>query len=380
MNVRGSACGVSFRTFEERSPVVGAQELLACHRRIEAHIHRTPVLTSRLIDEIVGATVFFKCENFQRMGAFKMRGAVHAIGRLSDSRKRKGVVTHSSGNFAQALALAAHCIGVKAYVVMPCTAPQVKKDAVLGYGGKIIECEASPQARESEADRIAEATGATFIHPSNDLDVILGQGTAGLELIQDHPDLNFMLAPVGGGGLLAGCALAGHHFGNNCKIIGAEPYRVDDAYRSLASGIIETNESSETIADGLKTMLGDQNFPIIQRHVDHIIRVDEQEIVARHEIDMGAHENRDRAICRRGSCWPRCEIGRSSRAPKSAWYSRAAMWTYENCLFKKAEKRRARDSNSQPVARHFISNEAANHSLTLLIGREKPVFVGFFCR
>ena len=213
------------------------------------------------------------------MGAYKMRGATHAILRLSDEQKVKGVVTHSSGNFAQALSLAAKRLGVKAHIVMPTSAPQVKKKAVLGYGGLIVECETTLEARMAMAEKIQKETGATFIHPSNDDNVILGQGTACIELLEDHRDLDYVVVPVGGGGLIAGTALAAHYFGKACKVVGGEPFEVDDAYRSLQSGKIETNETANTIADGLKTQLGDINFPIIQKYVDSIVRVTEQEIV-----------------------------------------------------------------------------------------------------
>ena len=255
------------------------QDLKDCHTRITPYIHRTPVLTSRLLNEISGTSIFFKCENFQRMGAFKMRGAANAILQLTEAQQSKGVVTHSSGNFAQALSLAAKSLGVKAYIVMPSTAPQVKKDAVKGYGGEIIECPPTLQDRENTSMQIQKEKGATFLHPSNDLDVILGQGTAALELLEDQKDLEYIFTPVGGGGLIAGTALAAHFFGTNCKVIGGEPFEVDDAYRSLQSGKIETNTSTNTIADGLKTQLGNINFPIIQKHVSEIIRVEEQEIV-----------------------------------------------------------------------------------------------------
>lgn len=253
--------------------------LLQCHERIKPHIHRTPVLTSRQINSMAGSELFFKCENFQRMGAYKMRGATNTILLLNEDQKKKGVVTHSSGNFAQALSLAARQLGVRAYIVMPSLAPQVKKDAVIGYGGKIIECEPTLDARNRSAKKIQIETGATFIHPSNDENVIIGQGTACLELLQDYPDLDFVVAPVGGGGLIAGTALSAHYFGNNCQVIGSEPFEVDDAYRSLQSGKIETNETTNTIADGLRTQLGDKNFPIILKHVSEIIRVAESEIV-----------------------------------------------------------------------------------------------------
>lgn len=256
------------------------KELVDCHQRIKKYIHNTPILTSRLINKVVGAKLFFKCENFQRMGAFKMRGAINVILQLTEEQRKKGVVTHSSGNFAQALSLAAQSIEVKAYIVMPSTAPQVKKDAVLDYGGIIIECEPTLQAREKVAQQIVQDKGATFIHPSNHIDVILGQGTACKELLEIHPDLDYIFSPVGGGGLIAGTALSAFYFGRNCKVIGGEPFMADDAYRSLESGIIESNITTNTIADGLKTELGDINFPIIQKHVEKIIRVTEEEIIS----------------------------------------------------------------------------------------------------
>lgn len=208
-----------------------------------------------------------------------MRGAANAILSLSDEERNKGVVTHSSGNFAQAVALAARQLGVKAYIVMPKNAPQVKKNAVLSYGGEIIESESTPIAREEMATKIQADTGATFLHPSNQDEVIFGNATAAMELLKEYPDLGYILAPVGGGGLIAGTALAAHYFGKNCKVIGGEPFEVDDAYRSLLSGKIELNDTTNTIADGLRTNLGDRNFPIIQKHVEKIIRVEEEEII-----------------------------------------------------------------------------------------------------
>jgi len=247
--------------------------------RLKNHVHKTAVISSRLIDEIAGTEIYFKCENFQRMGAFKFRGATNAILNLNEVQKQNGVVTHSSGNFAQAVALAAKNIGVKAYIVMPSNSPDVKQQAVKAYGGEITLCIPTLQDREDTANKIIAEKGATFIHPSNDTDVILGNATATIELLEDQPDLDVMLAPVGGGGLVAGTALAGHFFGNNCITIGGEPSAVDDAYRSLQSGKIETNETANTIADGLKTNLGDINFPIIQQHVHSIICVEETEII-----------------------------------------------------------------------------------------------------
>ena len=255
------------------------QQLVDCHERIKPFIHNTPVLTSRLLNEMVGAELFFKCENFQRMGAFKMRGATNAILQLPEEARKKGVVTHSSGNFAQALSLAAKSLGVPAYIVMPSSAPNVKIEAVRGYGGEVIVCEPTLAAREKASEQIRLEKGATFLHPSNDNEVILGQGTACKELLESYPDLNVVFAPVGGGGLIAGTALSAHYFGSECSVFGGEPFEVDDAYRSLISGKIETNSTTNTIADGLKTQLGDKNFPIIQKHVKGIIRVTEEEIV-----------------------------------------------------------------------------------------------------
>lgn len=255
-------------------------QLLACHDKIRPYIHRTPVLTSRLINAVVGAEVFFKCENFQRMGAYKMRGATHAILKLSSEERALGVVTHSSGNFAQALSLAAQILGVTAHIVMPSTAPEVKKKGVIEYGGIIYECEPTLAARNAMAREIQEKTGATFLHPSNDINVILGQGTAALELLEDYPNLNAIFVPVGGGGLIAGSVIATASKGKNCRVIGTEPFEVDDAYRSLQSGKIESNPTTNTIADGLKTQLGSNTLPVILEHVRTIVRVEEEEIIA----------------------------------------------------------------------------------------------------
>ena len=254
-------------------------DLIECHNRIKPFIHNTPVIKSSLINEMAQADIYFKCDNFQKMGAFKMRGATNAILQLSEDEKRKGVVTHSSGNFAQALSLAADSVGVKAFIVMPSTATEIKKTAVKGYKGELVECEPNLKAREIAAQEIVKSRGATFIHPSNDNDVILGQGTACKELLNEYNNLEYVLTPVGGGGLIAGSALAAKYFGNNCKVIGAEPFEADDAYRSLKSGKIETNETTNTIADGLKTQLGDKNFPIILNEVHSIIRITESEII-----------------------------------------------------------------------------------------------------
>ncbi len=255
------------------------QIVIEAGNRVAPFVHRTPVLTSRLLNEMAGAEVFFKCENLQKMGAFKMRGAINAIQQLSEAQKKAGVVTHSSGNFGQALALAAKNLGVNAYIVMPSSAPAVKIEAVKSYGGLVTITEPTLEAREKSAANIVAEKGAVFLHPSNDMNVILGQGTAALELLQDQPGLEYIMSPVGGGGLIAGTALAAHYLGNNCRVIGAEPMEVDDAYRAFKSGKIEYNTSTDTIADGLKTNLGDINFPIIMELVSDIIRVEEGEIV-----------------------------------------------------------------------------------------------------
>ncbi len=259
---------------------VSKQDLLDCHSRIKPYIHRTPVLSSTAINTIAGAEIYFKCENFQRMGAFKMRGATNAILQLSESQRANGVVTHSSGNMAQAVSLGAKSVGIPAYIVMPENAPQVKKNAVKGYGGQVTETVSTIEARQAAADKLIARHTASFIHPSNDLDVILGQGTAAMELLEEQPELDVIAVPVGGGGLLAGTALAAHYFGQNCKTVAGEPLEADDAYKSLKAGKILKNDSANTIADGLRTHLGDINFPIIQEYVDEIIRVEEQEIIA----------------------------------------------------------------------------------------------------
>ena len=255
------------------------EDIIQGHQRILPYIHRTPVFTSQMINDISGAKLFFKCENFQKMGAFKMRGATNAILQLSDEQRQKGVVTHSSGNFAQALALSAKSLGIKAYIVMPNNAPDVKKSAVKGYGGIITECEPTLEARVETSNKIQDEKGATFVHPYNDFNVILGNASVGKELFEEYADLDFVIVPVGGGGLVSGVALSAISYGNNCKVIGAEPFNVDDAYRSLQSGKIEYNDTTDTIADGLKTTLGDITFNIINNHVEKIIRVTEKEII-----------------------------------------------------------------------------------------------------
>lgn len=248
-------------------------------KRIGHYAHITPVLSSKLIDEMVGATVHFKCENFQKTGAFKFRGATNAVFSLSNEDADKGVITHSSGNFAAALSLAARNRAIPARIMMPKNAPAVKVSAVKGYGGEITFCDSDPVAREEMADQIRKESGATFVHPSNDLPVIAGQGTAGLELIEAIPDLDLVLTPVGGGGLVSGTALAVKGVHSKTQVIGCEPANADDAYRSLQIGEIQPSNDPDTIADGLRTSLGSNTFPLIQKWVDDIVLVTEEEII-----------------------------------------------------------------------------------------------------
>jgi threonine dehydratase len=237
------------------------------------------VLTSASINTIAGCELFFKCENFQQVGAFKTRGATNAALKLSAEQRAKGIATHSSGNHAQAIARAAKILGVPAYIVMPSTAPEIKKRGVLGYGGNIFECEPTLEARESTLAGVIQKTGATEIHPFNNEDVIEGQATAAKELFEDAPQLDFILAPVGGGGLLSGILLATKYFSPTTAVIAGEPAGADDAFRSLQSGKIEPSQSN-TIADGLLTTLGTKTFPIIRDHVKEIITVTDEEIIA----------------------------------------------------------------------------------------------------
>ena len=248
--------------------------------RIRPYAHRTPVMTCASLDAQVGAQLFLKCENLQKVGAFKFRGATNAVFSLSDTEAAYGVVAHSSGNHAQALALAAKLRGIPAYIVMPDNAPTVKKAAVAGYGGQITFCAPNLAAREATQAEVVAATGATVVHPYNDVRVIAGQGTATLELLEDVPDLDVILAPVGGGGLLSGTAIAATELSSGIRVIGVEPAGADDAYRSLAAGAIVPALNPQTIADGLLTSLGDLTFPIIRDRVEQIVTVSETAIIA----------------------------------------------------------------------------------------------------
>lgn len=251
----------------------------AAHKRIQSYIHRTPVMSSQSIDDLAGCHLFFKCENFQKVGAFKSRGAMNASLKLSAEQRAKGIATHSSGNHAQALARAAQILGVKSYIVMPRTAPEIKKKGVRAYGGEIFECEPTLEARESTLAEVIRKTGATEIHPFNNYDVMEGQATAAKELFEEVKNLDFIIAPVGGGGLLSGTALATRYFSPGTTVIAGEPAGSDDAFRSLKSGRIEQAQSN-TIADGLLTTLGDKTFPIIRDHVKEVITVTDEEIIA----------------------------------------------------------------------------------------------------
>jgi threonine dehydratase len=259
--------------------MITQETIQQAHERIKPYIHHTPVLTSESLDDMAGCRLFFKCENFQKVGAFKARGAMNAVLSLTSEEQKRGLATHSSGNHAQALARAAKILGVKSYIVMPRTAPEIKKRGVRGYGGEIFECEPTLAARESALADVIKKTGATEIHPFNNYEVIAGQATAAKEMIEAVSPLDFILAPVGGGGLLSGTALAAKYFSPKTIVIAGEPAGSDDAYRSLQSGKIEQAQSN-TIADGLLTSLGDKTFPIILENVKEIITVTDEEIIA----------------------------------------------------------------------------------------------------
>ncbi len=254
--------------------------LLQARERIRRQVHTTPVLTCRALNHISGAELYFKCENFQKVGAFKFRGASNAILSLDENQARAGVATHSSGNHAAAVALAARLRGIPAHIVMPETAPEIKKRAVQGYGAQITFCEPTIVAREQTLERILTETGATLVHPYNDHAVIAGQATAALELLEQLPQApDFVLSPIGGGGLISGTALVVHYLAPNTKAVGSEPRLADDAARSFRSGEIQPPMPPKTIADGLLTCLGDKTFAIIRENVHDILTVSEKAIV-----------------------------------------------------------------------------------------------------
>ena len=256
-----------------------AADVEAAYERIRSLVHQTPVLSCESINTITGATIFFKCENFQKVGAFKYRGASNAVLSLSKGQKQSGVATHSSGNHAAALALAAQKAGVQAHIVMPVNAPEIKKKAVEGYGAIITFCEPTLHAREKTLEDIIRKTGAVLVHPYNQWEVICGQGTASLELMQQQSNIETILTPVGGGGLLSGTASYIKERFSGVDVIATEPINADDAYRSFKTGILQPVGKPDTIADGLRTSLGALNFEIIKNKVDQIITVKEESII-----------------------------------------------------------------------------------------------------
>ena len=252
----------------------------AAHQRIAPYVHRTPVMTSATLDALCGGSLFFKCENFQKIGAFKARGAANAVFSLTDAEAKSGVATHSSGNHAAALARAARLRGILAHIVMPSNAPKAKIESVRRNGGIIVLCEPTLAARESTCARVMAEPGARLVHPYNDYAVMAGQGTATLELIEQAPNLDLVIAPVGGGGLLCGPAVAAKGAKPGIRVVAAEPAAADDATRSFAAGRIIPLEKTTTIADGLRTSVGEKNFPLMQGYVDAFATVSEEGIVA----------------------------------------------------------------------------------------------------
>ena len=255
-------------------------DIQSAHSRIKNFIHCTPVLTSRQLNRMFDCELYFKCENFQKVGAFKFRGATNAVLTLTDNKKKNGVVTHSSGNHAAALALAAGMNGVRAFIVMPENAPSVKKDAVAGYGAIITFCRPTLQSREETCMAIMEREGATLIHPYDNFNVICGQGTASLELLEEKPDLDIIVAPVGGGGLMSGTSTCAKGINGNITVIGAEPLNANDAWKSFKTGILTPSVNPLTIADGLLTSLSELTFSIIKNNVDDILTASEESIIS----------------------------------------------------------------------------------------------------
>lgn len=258
----------------------GKEELFKIADNLKPFIHRTPVMRSALINEMTGSDIYFKCEMFQKTGSFKIRGAMNAVLQLNDEQKAKGVITHSSGNFAQALAFAAKCAGIKAVIVMPQSVVPAKRDAVLGYGAEIVYSGNKPGDREEKCEEIKNNSGAVFIHPSNDINVICGHSSCAIELINDAEKLDAVISPVGGGGLLSGIALGFNFFSPGTKVYAGEPANADDACQSIKAGKIIPVKDPDTIADGLRTSLGNITFPIIKDLVSDIITVTETEIIA----------------------------------------------------------------------------------------------------
>jgi threonine dehydratase len=263
-----------------QSIAIEFDKIRVAHERIRAHIHRTPVMTSERLNEANGASLFFKCETFQKIGAFKARGATNAVFSLDDATARRGVATHSSGNHGAAVARAAKLRGIPAHIVMPSNSAKVKVRAVEGYGAHIFFCKPTEEARELTCADVIKKTGATLIHSFENEDVIAGQGTAAVELLEDIPDLDLVMCPVGGGGLLSGTAIAAKSMRPKIKVIAVEPTNADDAAQSFRAGRRIVTEKKFTIADGLRTNVGERTFPIIQRHVDDIVTVSEEAITS----------------------------------------------------------------------------------------------------
>src|SRR6056297_3921698 len=247
--------------------------------RIKPYAKRTPVLTSRTLNEISGGKIFFKCENFQRAGAFKFRGACNSVFALDENKASQGVATHSSGNHGQALALAARMRGIPAYVVMPENSPKVKLNAVEGYGARVIRCESNQKAREETLQKVLSETGAHFIHPYDNKTVIAGQGTCACELLMEYPGLDIIMAPVGGGGLMSGTSITARELMPKMLVIGTEPEQADDASQSLKTGKLQKFDTANTIADGLRTTLSERTFTIIKENVDDILTVSDDSII-----------------------------------------------------------------------------------------------------
>ncbi len=260
--------------------VPGFKDIILSYNRIKPWAHKTPVLTSEFINDLTGSRIFFKCENFQKVGAFKFRGALNAVLQLTGELRKNGVATHSSGNHAQALALAARYQNIKAYIVMPENASRVKRNAVRDYGASIIDCKPTLESREETLLKVTNETGSVCIHPYNNYDVIAGQATSAYELLKEVGDLDAVIAPVGGGGLLSGTCLSAHYLNEFIEVFGAEPYGAQDAYQSLQKGEIIPSLKPETIADGLLTSLGDKTFPIIHELVQGIILTGDSEIIS----------------------------------------------------------------------------------------------------
>jgi threonine dehydratase len=254
-------------------------DIQSAHSRIRPFIHWTPIMTSRQLNEFFNCELFFKCENFQKVGAFKFRGATNAVLSLTDSEKSKGVVTHSSGNHAAALALAARMNGLKAYIVMPENAPVVKKNAVAGYGAEITFCKPTLAAREETTLKIKERTGATLVHPYDNFNVICGQGTAALELLEEKNDLDIVVAPIGGGGLMSGTSTCVKGIRKNIMVIGAEPLNANDAFTSFKTGTLTPSVNPVTVADGLLTSLSELTFSVIRNNVDDVFTAKEESII-----------------------------------------------------------------------------------------------------